>query len=443
MADQSPPVSSDSNATGPVNPAGGSERWTSIDVVRGVAVLGILPMNILSIGLPGAARLKPTIAGGFEGTDRLLWWLGYLLFDEKMIALFSMLFGAGLVLQADRALQSGRSAAGLFYRRVFFLLLIGLVHAYFVWDGDILVTYALCGMLLYPARRLPPRWLIGLGIAMLLVAVLGSVLIAFFFSEARSAAEHVLQQGLRGVPSTDADRIAVKVWAEIRTSFYPTSDELFASLEQARNEGYLDHVRRKAPEALAVQTELFLTAFLWLVGGRMLIGMALMKLDILTGKQSPRFYWCMAGIGYGIGLPSVALCGNYLIASQFDPVAIFGGGLLWNSFAGVLVALGHIGLVIAILKAGWMPNLTAHLAAVGRMALTNYLMQSLLCTTLFCGWGFGFIGQLDRTQLDAVVLSIWSLQLAISPLWLQRFRFGPAEWLWRCLTYGKWQSLRS
>ena len=411
-----------------------SDRLIPMDVVRGGAVLGILAMNILSIGLPGAARLNPLIAGGFDGTNRFLWWVGYLMFDEKMIALFSMLFGAGLVLQADCAVKTEGSPARKFYSRTLILLFIGLTHAYLLWDGDILVTYALCGMLVYPLHRLSPLFLIPLGVLLMLVAIPPGLLIADVFSEARRAAERVEQLNQDGSTVTAADRTAAAEWVEIRRSFQPSAEELAGILSQARAEGYIAHIRRKAPEAFAVQTQLFFAAFLWLVSGRMLIGMALMKLGIFSGTHSNGFYLAIALVGHGVGLPLVYLCGERLIKLEFDPVAIFGGALLWNSYAGMLVALGHIGMTIFLYKTGWLYWIISPLAAVGRMALSNYLAQSLICTTLFCGWGFGLIGRLDRIALCAVVVLIWMTQLVYSQLWLARFRFGPAEWLWRSLT---------
>lgn len=418
------------------------DRLIALDVVRGVAVLGILAMNIVSIGLPGAARLNPFVAGGFDGANRLLWWAGYLFFDEKMIAVFSMLFGAGLVLQADRVTQNGRSPARLFYRRVGVLLLFGLVHAYLVWDGDILVTYALCGMLVFPLRRLSPRVLLALGTTVMLMAIPPGLVVAKIFGDARASAQLVEFRTRDGVASSPEERAAARDWQEIRRAFQPTPTELADVLDEARSEGYVAHVRRKAPEARSVQTELFFSAFLWLVGGRMLIGMALMKLGVFAGHRSRRFYAGLAIAGYAVGLPLVAQCGEWLVARQFDPVAIFGGGLLWNSYAGMFVALGHIGLVISVAKAGWWPPLIARLAATGRMAFSNYLAQSLICTALFCGWGLGLVGRLDRVALYLVMLGIWSAQLIYSPWWLARFRFGPAEWLWRSLTYGRGQPFR-
>ena len=353
-----------------------------------------------------------------------------------------MLFGAGLVLQADRAAQKGRSPARLFYRRVFVLLLIGLIHAYLVWDGDILVTYALCGMLVHPLRRLSPRVLIPMGVILMLLAIPPGLVIANVFRDARMASERVEQLKRDGSPVTDADLAAASSWTEIRQSFRPSSAELAAVLGRTRGEGYIEHVRRKAPEAFAVHTQLFIAAFLWLVGGRMLIGMGLMKLGVFSGSRSRVLYLVFAMVGYGVGLPLVYLCGERLIAREFDPVAIFGGGLLGNSYAGMFVALGHIGLVVSVLKTGMLTGLTTRLAAVGRMALTNYLVQSLICTSLFCGWGFGLIGRLDRAALYALTLTIWFAQLVYSPWWLARFRFGPAEWIWRTLTYGRWQPIR-
>lgn len=419
-----------------------TERLVAMDAIRGFAVLGILAMNIVSIGLPGAARLNPLLAGGFEGFNRLLWWIGYLLFDEKMIALFSMLFGAGLVLQADRALQAGRSPARLFYRRAAVLLLIGLGHAYLLWEGDILVTYAMCGMLVYPFRWLSPRLLIPLGLVVMLVAIPFGLLIGGVLEATKNAAARIAEMERKGGHASQSDLSAATNWAEIRRSFKPSPEELAANLAQDRGETYIEHIRRKAPEALAVQTQLFVAAFLWLVSGRMLIGMGLMKAGVFSGSMSSRFYLGLMVVGYGAGLPLVYLSGAALIAREFDPVAIFGGLLLFNSFAGMLVALGHIGLVVTVSKAGWLPALTQRLVAVGRMALTNYLVQSLVCASLFCGWGFALIGRLDRTALCALMLGIWLAQLVYSPLWLARFSFGPAEWLWRSLTLGKWQSMR-
>jgi uncharacterized protein len=149
----------------------------------------------------------------------------------------------------------------------------------------------------------------------------------------------------------------------------------------------------------------------------------------------------MVGLGYGIGLPLLVLDALQLIHHKFNSEYLLGGGVFYNAFGSVIVALGHVGLIMLIVQSGSLEWLTRRLAAVGRMALSNYLTHSIVCTTLFYGYGFGLFGRINRTGLSAIVLAIWVFQLWISPLWLARFRFGPAEWLWRSLTYWKLQPM--
>lgn len=152
----------------PTQPVAPDQRIASLDILRGFALLGILTMNITA-GLPGGARLNPLVTGGFSGIDFVVWVAGYLLFDEKMITVFSMLFGAGLLLVTERAEKAGLSPRRLFYRRSVVLLLIGLAHAYLLWEGDIVVTYALCGMAIYPPRLKAPRKLLIIAAALVCV----------------------------------------------------------------------------------------------------------------------------------------------------------------------------------------------------------------------------------------------------------------------------------
>jgi uncharacterized protein len=181
---------------------------------------------------------------------------------------------------------------------------------------------------------------------------------------------------------------------------------------------------------------------LWDALGRMLIGISLVKLGVFSAERSRRFYLMMMVAGYGVGLPVVALGGYQAIQHQFDVIYLFSGGMRYNDFGSIPVALGHVGALILLYTSGALAWLTRRLAAVGRMALSNYLMHTLICTTLFYGYGFGLFGKLDRVQLLGVVLAIWAIQLWLSPIWLKYFRFGPAEWLWRTLTYGKAQPMR-
>ena len=424
-------------------PVTSSERMASMDVLRGFALLGILTMNILSLGLPSTARLNPYVAGGFTGINYFAWLVGYFLFDEKMITIFSMLFGAGLVLMTDRSNQPGRSTAALYYRRVGILLVIGLIHAYLIWDGDILVSYALCGMLAYPLRTLSPRTLIIVAVLAMLPSVPLTAAVSRLFQSFREASVRVQVAARQGEAASPEDKQLAEGWDGIRKAFHPTPSEVAETINKNRESSYWKRIVDNAPEAFGVQTTVFGSAFVWTITGRMLIGMALMKLGVFSAVRSMRFYERLALFGYGLGWPVVAFAATRLIQTQFDVVELFGSCLQINLFGSILVSLGHVAVVMMIFKAGRLPWLTHRLASVGRMALTNYLMQSLLCTMFFNGYGLGFYGNFDRVQLYGIVAGVWALQLWYSPLWLRYFRFGPVEWLWRSLTYGTIQPMRN
>jgi uncharacterized protein len=401
----------------PFAPVAAGERVASIDVLRGVALLGILPINVWSFALPDAALRDPRAAGGFGGANFAAWLGCHLLFEQKMMSIFSMLFGAGLVLQAERAAARGASPAGTYYRRLLWLLVFGLLHAYLLWEGDILTAYALCGLALYPFRRLSPAALIPLGLAVFLLAVPVNV--------GAGLLERAAPDDAPGAAAAAGDEADGDLAADV----------------SAHRGGYGQLVVYRARQNLWMQTAFFV---LWAgprAGGLMLLGMALLKLGVFGAARSFRFYAALAAVGYGAGLPVVAWGAYQLVRHDFDEVYQDLVGGHYNYVGSLFVALGHVGAVMMVCKAGALPRLTARLAAVGRMALTNYLAQTLLCTTLFYGYGFGLFDRLDRFELLGVVAAVWLLQLAYSPLWLRHFRFGPAEWLWRSLTYGKMQPM--
>ncbi len=298
-------------------------------------------------------------------------------------------------------------------------------------------------MLLYPLRSKSPRTLILIGALLWLPSVPLSLAFSKFLAGARDAAARVEDARKQGRDAPASGQELARAWEGIRGSFEPAAAEKAEAIRAYREGSYLQLARRRAPEAFAVQTTFFGASLGWTVGGRMLIGMALMKLGIFSAMRSRRFYARMALAGYGLGYPAVAYGAYGLVRHNFDTVYLFGGGLEWNAAGSIFVALGHAGALLWIYKAGWLEWLMRRLAAAGRMALTNYLTQSLVCTTLFYGYGFGLYATLDRIQLFGVVAAIWVLQLWYNPLWLKRFRFGPAEWLWRSLTYGRAQTMRA
>jgi uncharacterized protein len=441
----SEPIAAEEAAPRP-EPVAANERVAAVDVLRGFALLGILAMNIVAFAWPEEAYDNPTRGGGFSGLDRAIWTFNHLFFDMKMMTLFSMLFGAGLVLMGERSDHLGASLRGVYYRRCLWLLVIGLIHSYFIWFGDVLVLYAECGLIIYLFRRWRPRTLIPVGVVFLcvLVPIVMGLAAGFDFLENTAkkaeAAEQAQKQPTRFQAWIYHDIWTAKVLPQIDPKA-PKKKENFEKAIKIHRGGYTGIVKERAKELFFAQTLGFILGGFWLAGGRMLIGMGLMKLDVFSGRRSCRFYIWLLLLGYGIGLPLVAYDTYELIRTNFGFSFKLHGGIFLNFFGSVLVALGHVGALMLIYKAGLLTWLTSRLAAVGRMALTNYLTHSIVCTTLFYGYGFGAFGHVNRTGLAGIVMVIWVVQMLASPIWLERFRFGPAEWLWRSLTYWRLQPM--
>jgi uncharacterized protein len=394
------------------------ERIAALDVLRGVALLGILAMNIRSFAAPFAAYFNPMVMYEYSGASRVAYWATTLIFDTKMMSIFSMLFGAGAIIYSGKTSDGKTSATKLWYRRNFWLLVIGLLHAYLIWVGDILVVYSLCAFVfLWWTRKMPAWGLVLLATAMFAVGGLLMIAEAAFF-----------------------DLMSAEERADEASLWQPTPADVAKEIEIHRD-GYLGIVANRAPAAFFIHTLYFLFFFLWRSGGMMVLGQALMKWRVLTGARSSRFYMALALAGYLIGLPLVWIGMQRLEAVQFAIPQRFTLDL-YNYFGSIAVALGHVGMVLWLFRewptSGWFDRL----AAVGRMALTNYLMQSVICTTLFYGYGFNLFGRLDYAGQLAVVAAVWALQLIFSPWWLRHFQFGPVEWIWRWLTYGARPPLR-
>ncbi len=427
-------------------PVKATERFFAVDVLRGFALLGILAMNIVDFGWPGAAYANPMRGGGFEGTDRIIWFFNHLVFEGKMMTIFSMLFGAGLVLMDQRAASRKASIRGAYYRRVLWLLAIGLVHAYLIWSGDILVCYAECGLFLYLFRNKSPKTLliVGASFLMLLVPVLLGLTAGIDYMKA--AAARVEAQEKAGQTPNRTDKKLAEIWkTNLEENLSPTPEQRAKDWDKEMaiyRGGYFGIVKHRAGQLIWVHTVVFVLVLSFMAGGRMLVGMGLMKLGIFSAARSPQFYLWMAGLGYGIGMPLMVFDGIQLIRHEFSADYMLHGGILYNAFGSLVVALGHVGMLMLVVQSGALGWLTRRLAAVGRMALSNYLTHSIVCTTLFYGYGFNLFGTINRTGLAAIVLAIWIFQLVVSPIWLKHFRFGPAEWLWRSLTYWRLQPMR-
>lgn len=385
-----------------IGPVQGAERIQSLDVLRGVAVLGILVMNIQCFSMIMAAYINPTTYGSLDGVNGWVWYMGHLFADMKFMSIFSMLFGAGVIVMTSRREAAGLGTAGLHYRRMGWLLVFGLLHAHLLWYGDILYSYAMCGFVLYLFRKAPPWLLITLGLA----ATSAAFVIGEFFGIA-------LANGWMPVEAVADD------WT-------PPADVIQAEIDAYRG-SWLDQMGHRVKTAFFFQTFIFLIGIAWRAGGMMLIGMALYKIGVFSAARSRRFYAGLVGVGLLVGIPTVmyGVYRNELAGWSVEYSFFFGAH--FNYWGSILVALGWVGAVMLACKSDALRPLTRPLAAVGQMALTNYLMQTVLCTFIFYGHGLGRFGMFERWQQLLVVVAVWALQLIVSPIWLRHFRFGPAE----------------
>ena len=434
----SSPARTDKGSLKPVTP---DARIEAVDMLRGCALLGILVINVISYALPSATLFNAPIAGGFAGADLAVWEVSYMVFFQKMMAIFSMLFGAGVILMSTRAEAVGRTFGAIYYRRILWLGVFGLIHAYLFWYGDILFPYAIAGLLLYPLRRIPTKFLVGLGILVIVVGVLMSAGTGMMFEYVRGQAEAGEAAVSAGKTMNQQQEIMSEVWDELNQSFNPSQEKLNEEIEAIQG-SYGEMVKYRLPETLAMHIQALPFFIFWRVFGMMLIGMGLMKAGVFSAERSTRFYTILAIGGYVIGLSLTGYGMKQLFAANFDFVYYFRAGGLYDYVGSVFVSLGHVGLIMIIFRSGILSGLRKRLAAVGRMALSNYLTHTLIFTVLFCGFGFGLFGEINRFGLIWMVFGVWILQLLISPIWLRHFRFGPAEWIWRTLTYWRRQPMR-
>ena len=399
-------------------------RHQSLDAVRGFAVLGILLMNIVGMGLPSYAYLNPAYAGGDGGANLAAWAIAYVLVDGKMRALFTLMFGASLLLIADGAAGGTPGPAGTHYRRMVWLLMFGMIHAWAIWYGDILVTYALAGSVAFLFRHQPPRRLIGIGLVILGLLIAWGLMGHFHFAQLRAMAE---------TPGAAAG--IVETWQSESAMLAPPPSEAQAEIAGYRG-GLAEVFAARAKMVIFFQTFLIPTNFMWEALGFMCIGMALFRMGFFTGGWDIRIYARLAAVLIPVGIVFGTPLAGKLWMVRWDAVTTLATDALAIPIH-LIMAIGYASAVIAIVKSGAMKGVVARLAAAGRMAFSNYLGASLITTTLFYGYGFGLFARFERHELYAIVLAIWVLQLAISKPWLDRFHYGPFEWAWRSLV--KWQ----
>ncbi len=402
-------------------------RIATLDIVRGIAVMGILAMNIIAFAGPFQAYMNPLAYGMESPADLGSWLFSFLFIDGKMRGLFSFLFGASTLLVIERAAAVGASPAKIHYLRMIWLLVFGLIHFYFIWFGDILALYALCGLILFFFRNLAARAMVHWGIGLIIVqfALFASMAFGAFYLAGATA------QG-----GGDPDQI--KQWEEMQRIAVLTPELL--SRKMALFEG---------PWSGLIEDRLFrrwfepfvsLFMFGWETIAYMLFGMAALKSGFFRGEWGMDKYRRIALVGYGIGLPVYAVLAWLLISHQFAPEWIFAAAFAATVPFRPIMVVATAALIILLTRNGGL--LVERIAAAGRAAFTNYLGTSLIMTTVFYGYGFGLWGSLSRIEMWIPVLAMWALMLAWSKPWLDRYRYGPFEWLWRSLSRFELQPMR-
>lgn len=371
------------------------ERNVTLDFVRGVAILGILLLNISAFGLPKAAYLNPAWSGSASLSDAWTWALLDLLAQVKFLTLFALLFGAGLQLLLPRGKRWIQS-------RLTLLALLGFIHGLFFWDGDILLAYALVGLVSWRMVREAHhvKSLFNTGVVLYLTGIAVLVLLGLI-----------------------SGTVANRSWAPDAANLqYEQYWKLHGGMEAVSNRADM-----LSDNLLALGAQ-----YGWQLAGMMLMGAALMRSGWLKGQFSLRHYRrtgaLLVAAGMAVNLP--AIFAQWYLAWDYRWCAF----LLQapRELSAPLQAIGY-----AALAWGYWPQLcrfrlVGAIACIGRMALTNYLLQTLICTTLF--YHLGLFMRFDRLQLLAFVPPIWAVNLLVSSLWLRRFRQGPVEWLWRQLT---------
>ena len=440
MVESSYTTGVESEAAVTASPVTRKVRIRSIDTLRGVALLGILLMNIIAFGLPYASYFNPVFDSNLEGINLSTYIAMDVFVEGSMRGIFSMLFGAGFLLFITKPDTNEDLVRGLYFRRTLLLILIGVFNAYIlVWPGDILFTYGVAGLLLYVFWHYSAKKLALIsGVIFALLAIMHTA----SHMGSRGLREEVLE--IEALPATiELNEVQQQKLAEWDTFLDQQlfTPELVEQDLQIRKSGYLEIFLFLVPFSLIIQTLGLVSSGLWDALAMMLLGMAFMKWGIFNASRSMKFYLGMFVIGFGTGLPINYFEVNAFVSSGFE--------IYWEAanrptydLGRLLVAIGYIGLIMMVCKSGILHLLRSALASVGQMALTNYLSQSLICNAIFMGWGFNLLGELDRFQIYYVVLGVWLFQLIVSPIWLRYFRFGPAEWLWRSLTYKNKQQWR-
>ena len=408
----------------PIQP---SERIASLDFLRGIAVLGILLINIESFAYPNP--WSPFEYGFVTPVDRTARFWVYFLAQGKFFSMFTLLFGVGFTIFLDRIGQraQGFRAFDIYARRLLWLFALGVAHAYLLWDGDILYHYAVCGFFLFPFRSFSQR-----GLATALLVVASVVLFNTYESVSRTRAQAEAYAQAQQIPAesrSEDEASAITRW-ERRTR----RGQAHEGASEMPRQTYLASIAANFERVAVHDGQVFHRGILYRTLLMMLIGVLLYRLNIFRDYRSVRGYWAIT-----LGLLAVALAINYIRYEQwtfayFEPIQeVWRGWLL--AFHKELLGVAYVLLLNGLFQK-YVSRLRMNpVSDAGRTALSNYISQSVVCGALFYGYGLGLYNTLARHELLYLVAAIWTVQLVASWFWCSRFRYGPLEWLWRYLTY--------
>ncbi|WP_430442703.1 DUF418 domain-containing protein [Sphingorhabdus contaminans] len=405
----------------------GSDRYLTLDAMRGFAVMGILAMNIIAFAMPEWAYVTPIAYGGLSTENQMSWIFSFIFIDGKMRGLFSLLFGASMMLIIERAQAKGESAAKIHYFRMFWLALFGLAHYFFLWFGDILFLYASVGCIAFLFRNWQPERLIkwaliifGFGVLFWGLQLGGLQILQYFATQPNADAEMVARYD-EIIRSNDFDLNVADELALHRGAYWPIVSEKLSEWYTP-----LAAVLQSIAETLPL----------------MMIGMAMKKNGFITGEWNRPIYIHWARKMVPVGLIASAALAGYLVAVDYDLIDSLAVFLAWSAIPRLMLTVGYAALLILLIGRISHQKFINRVAATGQAAFTNYLGTSILMTTLFYGYGFGFFGHVSRIALWPVVFAMWALMLLWAQPWLTRYRYGPLEWLWRSLARGGLQRMK-
>lgn len=392
------------------------QRLNNLDTIRGIAVLGILIMNIQAFSMVQAAYSNPTSFGDLSGVNFWIYYFSHIFADQKFMTIFSILFGAGIVLMSNNIENRGGDAKRIHCRRMYLLAGVGLLHLFFIWWGDILFAYAIAGLIVFNSKDKAPKVLLKKGLIHLAVCSIILVLLGLAISS------------LEGDDLKDI----MQVWA-------PTSEEIASEIAEYK-QSWLEQSGYRLSMALEMLGSLLF--YIFRITGLMYLGMALFKLGFYGDSFKDSRLKLHAVISLAVGL-TVTIIGSF---KNFNANWHIDGMFLtlqYGYWGSVAIAYGYLCLLVLFCRTNTANYLKKLLANVGKMALTNYLLQSIICSVVFYGWGLGLFGELERYQQLLVVFGVWALLIIFSNIWMNYFRFGLFEWMWRSLTYNRLQPLKA